>query len=179
MSVFSYHHDICAEGFSESHAHTLILEPSSGSASSGSPLLRDAQFHRFCHFLHYSFLCSCPPLDGLSRIRFTAQVKAKITSRFADRFMRSLPCDQSPHFSLSPAPFLPPLFNSAASLTFYCLSLTLSPSPSITYSHWDKLTPLPQSYAKPAITRPPPLPHLLPPGAAYYLRTLQGKILTG
>lgn len=123
----SYHHDICAEGFSESHAHTLILEPSSGSASSGSPLLRDAQFHRFCHFLHYSFLCSGPPLDGWAE--YVLQLKSKQRSH-PDKFMRSLPCDQSPHFSLSPAPFLPPLFNCVASLTFHCLSLSLPLRPS-------------------------------------------------
>lgn len=49
----------------------------------------------------------CPP-HGCAECGFPAQeVKPKIGSRFADGFMRSLPCDPSPHFSLSPVPSSP------------------------------------------------------------------------
>lgn len=55
-------------------------------------------------------------------IWFVAQVKAKIGSRFADGFIRFLPCDQSPHFSLSPVPSFPCFTHISLSLSLFLFS---------------------------------------------------------
>lgn len=115
MSALSYHHDVCAEGLSKSHTHNLIVKPCS--ACRCSSLLRAIQFQRFRQVLHY-FLSSCSPSCADCGLRLS----------FADGFVRSLPCDQSPHLSLSPVPSSPLL------LSTYCLCLSfqlghINPSP--------------------------------------------------
>lgn len=123
-SVVSYHHDICAEGFGKSHAHKLTLKPSSGSASCCSPLLRDTQFQRFCHVLHY-FLSSCSPLHGCAE--YGLQVKSKQRSG-PDLLTDSWGSSHVTRAHTSAYALFLPL---PASVTFHCLSRSFSIPPSL------------------------------------------------
>lgn len=102
----SYHHDICAEGLSKSNTHELIVKPSPGSAACRAPLLGDTQIRGFRRVLH-SVLSSCPVLLLHAAVQ-TVGFQLKQPKQRSG-FMRSLPCDPSPHFSLSPVPSSPPL----------------------------------------------------------------------
>lgn len=107
---FSYHHDIGAEGFCESHSNTFIYHPDLGEFSTSSMLLNAPLLHRM-HLISTESHSSLQSFVGCQGIRkslgYDPQNRNRHTALFIYLFLFPLPFLSLPfglYFMASPLP---------------------------------------------------------------------------